>query len=230
MNNKGNKFLIIFLTFALVFGFSGRVFAVNNPTLETVSATSITKTSATLTGKLVRTGGAVNTIRGFQYDTNNSTLTNSTTEAGSFDLGYISKFGSSGSGNGQFGAMKGIDFDSQGNIYVVDSSNNRVQKFNSSGVYVSQFGSFGIGNGEFSTPYGIAIDSQDNIYVSDDRERVQKFDSTGVYITTIGTSGGTADGAFENAYGIAIDSADNLYVVDPTNFASKNLIPRVCFK
>ncbi len=66
-------------------------------------------------------------------------------------------FGSAGNGNGQFNAPVGIAFDSSGNIYVTDVSNNRVQKFTANGVYVSQFGSAGSGNGQFNAPFGIAI-------------------------------------------------------------------------
>jgi DNA-binding beta-propeller fold protein YncE len=39
-------------------------------------------------------------------------------------------------------------------VYVADSGNNRVEKFDSSGNYVSQFGSSGSGNGQLNNPYG----------------------------------------------------------------------------
>jgi prepilin-type N-terminal cleavage/methylation domain-containing protein len=70
---------------------------------------------------------------------------------------YLGRFGSPGSGNGQFSGNWGIAFDPSGNMYVVDSGNNRVQKFNSSGTYISQFGTSGSGNGQFNTPLYIAI-------------------------------------------------------------------------
>lgn len=47
--------------------------------------------------------------------------------------------GNSSSANGGFNAPDGIGVDSSGNIWVVDSTNDRVQKFNSSGSYISQF-------------------------------------------------------------------------------------------
>ena len=51
----------------------------------------------------------------------------------------VATIGQNGSGNGQFRSVTDIAIDSSGNIYVVDSSNNRIQKFNSS--YVWQFSS-----------------------------------------------------------------------------------------
>jgi DNA-binding beta-propeller fold protein YncE len=64
-------------------------------------------------------------------------------------------------------------------IYVADSSNNRVQVFNSSGVFQSTFGSFGSGNGQFISPSGIAVGSGGSIYVTDNNnDRVQVFSPT----------------------------------------------------
>ncbi len=63
---------------------------------------------------------------------------------------------------------------------LLDSSNNRVQKFSPAGAFLSKFGSYGSGDGQFSYPYGIAIDSAGNIYVADtNNNRIQKFNSAG---------------------------------------------------
>ena len=50
---------------------------------------------------------------------------------------YVSQFGSTGSGNGQFSNPFAIAIDGLGNIYVCDNSNDRIQKFNSSGTYIT---------------------------------------------------------------------------------------------
>lgn len=88
----------------------------------------------------------------------------------------------------QFGKLGGLDAGSfssptdlavdnqSGDIYIVDSGNNRVQRFSPEGNYLSEFGQFGIENGSFNKPWGIAIDSQGYIYVSDTmNQKIQKF-------------------------------------------------------
>jgi DNA-binding beta-propeller fold protein YncE len=55
----------------------------------------------------------------------------------------------------------------RGNLYVVDTLNNEVQKFTLDGIFITKWGSYGKGNGEFDGPSGIAVDSDDNVYVTD---------------------------------------------------------------
>lgn len=63
-----------------------------------------------------------------------------------------------------------------GDIYVVDSGNNRIQRFDAEGNYLSEFGSFGTENGQFNAPWGVAIDNDGFVYVTDSKNaRVQKF-------------------------------------------------------
>ena len=79
----------------------------------------------------------------------------------------VNKWGSRGSGPGQFIEPHGITLDSKGNVYVVDSGNTRIQKFSSDGKFIKQWGTQGTKDGQFLFPQDIAIDSKDNIYVSD---------------------------------------------------------------
>jgi DNA-binding beta-propeller fold protein YncE len=120
-------------------------------------------------------------------------------------------------GDGQFDGPRGISIDSEGNIYVVGLSNQRVQKFDSTGTFLLKFGSLGSGDGQFNFPAGTAIDSSDNVYVTDFlNDRVQKFNSEGVFLSKFGSEG-SGDGQFDAPGGIAIDSSDNIYVVDQLN-------------
>ncbi len=127
-------------------------------------------------------------------------------------------FGSQGTGNGQFGyPARGIKTDANGRIYVVDTSNHRIQRFSAAGVYQTQFGGQGTGNGKFDQPADIAIDSIGNIYVVDaNNNRVQKFNSAGVYQSQFGTAG-SGNGQFNQPLSIAIDSSNNIYVGDYGN-------------
>jgi DNA-binding beta-propeller fold protein YncE len=130
---------------------------------------------------------------------------------------FNSSFGSAGSGDGQFSFPSGIAADGQGNVWVVDTANNRVQKFDSTGKYLAKFGSNGSGDGQFKNPGGIAVDSQGNIWIADSgNNRLQKFDPTGKYLSKFGSSG-SGNGQFNFPAGIAIDAQGNIWVVDAAN-------------
>jgi tripartite motif-containing protein 71 len=93
------------------------------------------------------------------------------------------KWGTEGSGNGQFSHPRGIDVDSSGNVYVADVSNHRIQEFTNTGKFITKWGSQGSGNGQFQAPSDVAIDGSDNVFVSDtSNQRIQKFTVTGKFI------------------------------------------------
>ena len=130
---------------------------------------------------------------------------------------YRNQWGSQGSGFMQFNAPVGVATDSSGNLYVADTNNHRIQKFNSSGSYLSQFGSMGSGNGQFNRPAALAVDSSGNLYVADGlNNRIQKFTSAGVYLTQWGGFG-SGDGQLRTPLALALDSSGNLYVADTAN-------------
>jgi len=115
-----------------------------------------------------------------------------------------------------FNNPSGVAVDANGNVYVVDSKNNRIQKFDSNGYFVTEWGSYGNGNGQFSYPQGVTVDTTGNVYVADTRnQRIQKFDSNGNFITW-GPKGG-GNWVFSYPQGITADSAGNVYVVDSMN-------------
>jgi hypothetical protein len=90
----------------------------------------------------------------------------------------VLQFGNNaGSGPSQFRGASDLAVDNRnGDIYVVDSQNNRVQRFDRDGRFISEFGNAGRGNGQFDRPYGIAIDKEGYIYVADTgNKRIQKF-------------------------------------------------------
>jgi len=129
-------------------------------------------------------------------------------------------FGSKGEKNGQFKYPNGITTDSNGNIYVCDAHNHRIQIFDSKGKFISTFGLEGNGNGNglfkssFGCPSGITINSKGNIIVSDlHNYRIQMFDCEGNDISTIG-SFGNGNGQFYYPEGVCVDLNDNIYVCD----------------
>jgi DNA-binding beta-propeller fold protein YncE len=76
-------------------------------------------------------------------------------------------FPNEGKDEGQFIENHGIVVDSEGNVYVVDTRNVRVQKFDSDGNFLTMWGSPGCNNNQFLIPHDIAMDSEDSIYVTD---------------------------------------------------------------
>src|SRR5438046_2217945 len=71
---------------------------------------------------------------------------------------FVLTWGNNGSAPGQFSGPFGVATDASGYVYVVENTNNRVQKFDDFGNFVVSWGSSGSGNGQFSNPLGIAID------------------------------------------------------------------------
>jgi Chitobiase/beta-hexosaminidase C-terminal domain/6-bladed beta-propeller/HYR domain/NHL repeat len=131
---------------------------------------------------------------------------------------FVRKWGSQGSDDGQFQEPVSIAIDSSGIIYVVDSGNRRIQKFDNTGNFISKWGSQGSGDGQFQRPYSIAIDSSGKVYVADlENYQIQKFDRDGTFIKKWG-SPGIGNGQLNGPTGIAIDSQDNIYVAEIHNF------------
>ena len=48
---------------------------------------------------------------------------------------YLFEWGKKGNGTGEFNIPHGIDFDADGNVYVADRENNRIQKFTAEGIF-----------------------------------------------------------------------------------------------
>jgi len=140
---------------------------------------------------------------------------------------FLLKWGTNGTGNGQFSQPHGIAVDASNNVYVVEGNSNasRVQKFNSSGVYQTSIGTpdptFEGGNGKFVTGIGVAIDSAGNVYVSDSSlSKVEKFNSAGTWLAKVipvvsGPSRNVDGGVFNPISHFAIDrSTDIIYFPD----------------
>lgn len=130
----------------------------------------------------------------------------------------VTKWGSLGTGDGQFNTPAGVAADNLGNLFVVEYQNHRLQKFTIDGAFLYKWGSQGSGNGQFQFPSGIAIDKSNYVYVSEQTGNcVKKFQPGGFFVTKWGSSG-SGDGQFNVPAYIAVDrSADVVYVSDFNN-------------
>ena len=88
-----------------------------------------------------------------QVDTGNNRIQKFTKD------GRFQKWGSAGSGPGQFNMPWGI-VDREGDVYVSDWRNDRIQKFASRRAVLMQFGTSGTGEGQFNRPSGVAVDQE----------------------------------------------------------------------
>jgi sugar lactone lactonase YvrE len=119
-----------------------------------------------------------------------------------------------GSRPGTVSTPYGVALDSQGNMYVADTGNNRIQKFAPGGAPLAQWGQKGTGRGQFNLPEEIAVDSQGNIYVSDTgNNRLQELSSTGQPLRVWG-QGGDVFAGFHNPEGLAFDAKGHFYEAD----------------
>ena len=118
---------------------------------------------------------------------------------------------------GQFLFPTYVAVDALGNVYVSDTLNSRVQKFDADGTYLMSFGSRGNGWGMFDKPKGIALDSFGNVYVADSGwSNVQIFNPKGEILLFFGGRG-PVPGMLKNATDVSIDSQNNIYVGDYIN-------------
>ncbi len=130
---------------------------------------------------------------------------------------YSDSFGSLGAGDGQLKAPADVAVGLGGSLWVVDKSNNRVQKFSPDGKFLAKFGSSGAGEGQFSSPASIAVDRDGNLLVLDKgNNRVQKFDPDGKFLFKFG-SFGYGPGQFFQPEGIAADFQGDIWVCDSAN-------------
>jgi sugar lactone lactonase YvrE len=129
-----------------------------------------------------------------------------------------------GSDSSHFNWPHGLAVDTNGNAYVADQNNNRVQKCRLSGssyTCAPFAGVTGAGGADFrfiNGPVAVAIGPDGLIYVAEQwQQRVQVFDPSGAYRTTLGGDWGTGTGDLRNSGGVAVDADNNVYVTDTTN-------------
>jgi sugar lactone lactonase YvrE len=88
--------------------------------------------------------------------------------------------------NFAFNNPQDLALDRSGNIYILDSGNQRVQKFGPAGTYLATIGRKGQGPGEFTFPGSLSIDPQGRLSVLDDyQKRIEVFTPDGRFVESI---------------------------------------------
>ncbi len=161
---------------------------------------------------------------------------------------FLRVFGSKGSGDGQFAPYSdtatgsgpgGIAVDAQGNVYVADTWNHRIEKFDKSGNFLLAWGGFlnlsdaaaasdPAANTKFYGPRGVAVGPDGAVYVTDTgNKRILVFDANGTFQRQISagadpthvapTYAFNQPGELNEPMGLAVDAQGNVYVADTWN-------------
>ncbi len=126
--------------------------------------------------------------------------------------GLLRVIGSPGSADGEFATPHGVALDPQGNLYVADTGNDRVQVFDPEGLFL-----LSIADARFEGPRYVALDDTGRIYVTDSSERVHVFNGRGEPLQSFGQPG-SLPSQFSGIADLAVDSlAGELYVADSGN-------------
>jgi hypothetical protein len=110
-----------------------------------------------------------------------------------------------------------VAVDGAGNVYIADTYNSAVKKWNAASNSVSTLVSLGLNH-----PYGVAVDAAGNVYIADTwNSAVKKWNVASSNVTIL------ADSSSGLAYpkGVAVDAAGNVYVADSDNWAVKKWNP-----
>ena len=114
-------------------------------------------------------------------------------------------FGRAGSGDGELFHPTNLALAPDGDLYVVETGNFRVQRFTAEGKQVKTLGGVGASLGSFARPKGIAIDRGGRMYVGDAAfQNVQMFDAGGKLLMFFGQSENPAE-ALNLPAGVTID-------------------------
>lgn len=124
---------------------------------------------------------------------------------------FVPKYPSSISS--KFNSPTGIAIDSDNNIYIVDSGNSQIKKFDPKGSLLFTLGILGSSKGEFRHPLGVFANEK-YVYVLDTgNSRIQMFDKNGNFIYSWGGYGDQR-GMFHTPVSMSSDKYGNLFVAD----------------
>ncbi len=129
---------------------------------------------------------------------------------------HLFDIGKRGSGPGEFNLPRDVAIAPNGDLYVSDGGNFRIEVFDHNGKFLRTFGELGKQLGSFGRPKELAIDKNGNVYVIDAAfGNFQIFNSDGQLLMFIGErSNDNGPGKFLLPSGIAVDEDGRVYAVD----------------
>ncbi len=126
--------------------------------------------------------------------------------------------GVAGSGSGQLDHPQGIALDAQGDVWVADSANDRLQQFSPAGEYLGQLETTG-------SATDLAFDAEGKIWVAEPaRNRISRYSTEGELLAEAGSEG-TGNGQFKAPSGLGVEEG-NIWVADTENNRVQVLNPQ----
>ncbi|MFH1943181.1 MAG: NHL repeat-containing protein [bacterium] len=102
---------------------------------------------------------------------------------------YLTTWGERGTGPGQFRDPQGISVDPSGFLYVADTGNQRIQKFDQMGRFMVEIGGFGWGREQFNGPVSVSARNGLDVFVADYfNQRVERYDKDLHYLASFMSS------------------------------------------
>jgi len=115
---------------------------------------------------------------------------------------------------GEFAKPAGVAVDQDGNVFVADTWNNRIEEFNADGTFIRTFGEVGDGPGYFARPKGVSIDGDGHVWVADAlQDRVQVFTPEGRLLIYMGESG-WLPGQFQSLADVKVDKNNRVLTTE----------------
>jgi len=130
-------------------------------------------------------------------------------------LKLLRKIGTTGKNHelttpGDFAKPTGVAVDKDGNLYVADTLNDRIEVFDADGAFIRTWGKNGDGPGYFGRPKGVTVDSDGHVWVADGmQDRVQVFTNDGQLCIAMGGHG-LLPGQFQGLTNVAADNRRNM--------------------
>ncbi len=122
-------------------------------------------------------------------------------------------WGTSGEANGELRHPSGIAVSAEGAVFVADTGNHRIQKFDLAGRFIRSFGERGQEPGQFLRPMDVALGRDGLLYVAElGGDRVQVFTQEGGLVRVLAGDG--VPGGFDGAAGVLPGPEGSVYVVD----------------
>jgi DNA-binding beta-propeller fold protein YncE len=132
---------------------------------------------------------------------------------------YLAEWGTKGKEPGEFNLPHAICLDAQGQVYVGDRENNRVQVFDPDGKFVAQWK-------ESGAPYGLFLTGQGRMFVADGRgNAVRILDEQGKRLASWGEKG-TAVGQFTLPHWLCVDRQGAVYVAEVSGQRVQKFVPK----